>query len=81
MEDIIGVHIGPWRKFHDSQTKSALPSSISQEYSELVEAVKGSRYFEPDASKACVLIPYLDTLRQGQVEAKTMSLMLNSLPE
>ena len=80
MEDIIGVHIEPWSEFHGPQTPSVFTPSISQEYSELVEAVRNSRYYVHDPSKACVFIPNVDTLRRGLVDAKTMSVMLNSLP-
>ena len=81
-EDIIGVSIGTWREFRAPQTPSSsvLPPSVSQEYAELVEAVQRSRYHTYDLSKACVFIPFVDTLRQGVVDNNSMSVMLNSLP-
>ena len=80
-EDIIGVHIGAWQEFHHSaRDHSILTPLISSEYAELVKAVRGSKYNVHDPSRACVFIPYVDTLRQGLFEPKLMSEILNSLP-
>lgn len=80
-EDRIGVHVGEWCEFHTSQPPHTLSPKPSVEYAELVEAVKGSRYYMADPSSACIFIPPLDTLSQRHVEVATMSVLLNSLPE
>lgn len=81
MTDIIGVHVGEWREFRRQETPSVLRPEVSQEYEELLEAVRGSRYYESDPTQACVFIPSVDMLRQETVNAKVMEMVLNSLPE
>ena len=80
-EDRIGVHVGGWYEFHAPQTSSVLSPKVSLEYAELLEAVKGSHYYASDPANACIFIPPLDTLGQGEVKASTMSMLLNSLPQ
>lgn len=79
LEDIIGVHVGDWYDFGVPQSLAAA-SKISLEYAELVEAVKGSRYYVADPSRACIFVPPVDTLSQSLVEVDMMSVLLNSLP-
>ena len=80
-EDIIGVNIATWREFRAPQNPSSvLTPLVSWEYEELVEAIRRSRYYTSDPSKACVFVPFVDTLRQGAVDNNTMSMILNSLP-
>ncbi len=83
VQDVLRVHVGGWSKFHNpqQQTTGVVSPDISIEYAQLIESVKGSRYYEPDPGVACVFIPSLDTLSQTSVEHKTMSTLLNSLPE
>ena len=81
MEDTIGVYIGGWYEFHDPQTPSVVTPAVSLEYAELVAVVKGSRYHAMDPAHACMFIPPLDTLSQGQLGVIAMSTFLNSLPQ
>lgn len=80
LEDILGVYIGESYDFVAPRTHTISPS-MSVEYAELIAAVKGSRYYVSDPSKACVFIPAVDTLSQSAVRVRTMSVLLNSLPE
>lgn len=78
VEDVIGVHVGEWCQFQGPQTPSVVTPGVSLEYEELVEVVKGSKYYASDPSSACIFIPPLDTLGQSSVGVDAM---LNSLPQ
>lgn len=80
VEDVLGVYIGEKYDFVAPHAPTISPT-LSVEYSELIEAVKGSRYYVSDPSKACVFIPAVDTLSQSSLRANTMSVLLNSLLE
>lgn len=83
-EDHIKVHVGGPYSFlppFASSLPIPLTPEFSVEYTELIEAVKGSRYHQADPSKACVFIPPLDTLNQHKMNASVASTLLNSLPK
>lgn len=80
-EDVLGVHIGGPYDFHPSPGSHSLTPDISQEYAEMIRAVKSSRYHVTDPSAACVFIPPLDTLAQERLDVGTVSTLLNTLPE
>ncbi len=77
-DEHIGVYVYDHFEYVSSQT-SFVPE-ISDEYSELLSAIKKSRYYEPDIDKACVFIPSLDTLSQAKMDVQLISIILNSQP-
>ncbi|CAB3371155.1 Hypothetical predicted protein [Cloeon dipterum] len=72
------VYIYPPRRFLDSE---GIPISAqpSQEYYDLLDAIFKSKYYEPDPSKACILIPSIDTLNQNRFRPLETSVALSSL--
>ena len=79
--DRIGVYVYPDMEFSFEDTDEKISSFRSVEYRELIEAVKNSRYYQQNFSKACVFIPSFDTLSQDLVDVEIVSLMLHSLPQ
>ncbi len=78
LDEHIGVYIYDHFEYVSSQT-SFVPE-ISDEYSEILSAIKKSRYYEPDIDKACVFVPSLDTLSQSKMDIQLVSIILNSQP-
>lgn len=78
--DKIEVYVYPEAQFIMGEAKNEISLFLSVEYQELVEAVKNSRYYQANASKACVFIPPVDTMSQDSVDTGDMSLVLHSLP-
>ena len=80
--DQIGVYVYPEAEFVTADdTDEKIASSVTIEYRELIAAVKSSRYYQENASLACVFIPSIDTLSQDLVNVDVVSLMLHTLPE
>ena len=78
--DQIGVFVYPESVFVLEDTREiSLFSSV--EHRGLLDAVKSSRYYQRNASRACVLVPAVDTLSQDVVNVGDMSLVLHSLPQ
>ena len=82
INDLIGVYVYPDIEFitEESGENKRVSSVLSVEYRELISAVKESSYYQPNASKACVLIPSIDTLSQDVVDIELVSRMLHGLP-
>ena len=78
--DLIGVYIYPNIEFITDNPKEKISSVLSIEYRELISAVKESQYYQPNASRACVFIPSIDTLSQDAVNIGLVSRMLHGLP-
>ena len=76
----MGVFVYPEAEFVVEETGDTIPLFSSVEYRELIEAVRNSRYYVEEVSKACVFVPAVDTLTQDMVEVGDMSLVLHSLP-
>ena len=80
-EDILGVYIGGPYEFYGPLSSHPQTPDVSQEYAEVVQAVQNSRYHTADPSAACIIISPLDTLAQERLDVRTMSILLNTLPE
>ena len=79
-EDQIRVYVHDTYEFHSGVTLETHVPEVSREYAEILDAVRGSRYYEKNISEACVVIPSVDTLNQKQQDVELVSLLLNSLP-
>ncbi|KAH7939737.1 hypothetical protein HPB52_016743 [Rhipicephalus sanguineus] len=77
--DQVTVYVYPIFNYVDEHGKE-LSHQASREFMELLEAVQQSRFYTPDPSKACLLIPSLDTLNQEGLNLNAISQILNSLP-
>ena len=75
------MYVYPEIEFTDEETNQRYSPSVSLEYKELLSAVKGSPYYEENASRACVFVTALDTLNQDKVNVGLVSAMLRSLPQ
>ncbi|KAL5499438.1 hypothetical protein EMCRGX_G010854 [Ephydatia muelleri] len=73
----VGVYVSPPYSFLDEETRTTFIPEVSLEYTELLDAIRASPYYEPDLAKACVTVPRIDTLNG---DAKDVNIMLNSLP-
>ena len=80
VHDKIGVYVYPTFEFVSNQTQKSYIPKFSDEYSQLLDAIKRSPYYQHDASKACVLIPSIDMLSQSNLDLMLTSTLLNSLP-
>ena len=80
VNDMIGVYVYPNFEFVHNQTQESYQPKFSDEYLQLLDAVKRSPYYQRDASKACVLIPSIDMLSQSNLDLMLTSALLNSLP-
>ncbi len=80
-EDKLGVYISDSYDFQDPTNSISLSLNVSKEYTELLEAVRTSRYHVPHPSKACVFIPPIDTLAQQNLDVNAVSAILNTLPQ
>jgi len=81
IRDKIGVHVHPKFEFVSNRTERSYKPEHSDEYSQLLSAVRRSPYYQHNASKACVFIPPIDTLSQSKLDLGLTSTLLNSLPE
>ena len=81
INDKINVYVYPEFEFTVDATKEKIASVMSVEYQELIAAVKSSRYYQPNASKACVFVSSVDTLSQDRVNIEVVSKMLHALPK
>ena len=79
--DKIGVYVYPNIEFVEDETSERFSSVFSIEYRELVAAVKSSRYYQPNVSRACVYVMPIDTLSQDLLNVELVSLMLHALPQ
>lgn len=72
IKDMIKVHT-----YHSDSLQIDLP--LSEEYRELIDTIKGSRYYEPHPQEACLFVPYFDTLNQRLIDVTLTSHMLSNL--
>ncbi|KAK3925740.1 Exostosin-2 [Frankliniella fusca] len=73
------VYIYPIQKFVDGQG-IPIGGMISQEMYSILETILESRYYTPNPSQACILVPSIDTLNQNRFRPKQTSQALRSLP-
>ena len=57
--------MGDWYDFSSPITSTALSPPLSTEYSDMIRAVKESRYYVSDPSQACVFIPAVGYFETG----------------
>lgn len=79
-EDVLGVHVRDTYDFYDPSNSVSLSLNISKAYTELLDAVKKSRFYVSNPASACVFIPPVDTLAQQNLDLNLTSTVLNTLP-
>lgn len=72
------VYVYPLQKFVDEHG-IPIGGMMSQEMYSILEAILESRYYTPDPSQACILVPSIDTLNQNRFRPKQTSQALKSL--
>ncbi|KAJ1532048.1 hypothetical protein ONE63_000679 [Megalurothrips usitatus] len=75
----IQVYIYPLQKFVDEHG-IPIGGMMSQEMFSILETILESRYYTPDPSQACVLVPSIDLLNQNRFRPQQTSQALKSLP-
>ena len=80
-EEKIRVYVHQPVEFVSSRSSQTYTPESSREYEELLSAIRASRYHESNMSRACMFVPSVDTLNQGNFEVKLTSVLLNSLPK
>lgn len=73
------MYVYPLQKFVDEHG-IPIGGMMSQEMYSILEAILESRYYTPDPSQACILVPSIDTLNQNRFRPKQTSQALKSLP-
>ncbi len=76
----IGVNVYEHYQYINTKSSHTFVPDISDEYFELLAAVKKSRYYEPDEEKACVFVSSLDTLSQNKMDVELVSAILHNQP-
>lgn len=80
-EKRIGVNVYEHFQYVSSSSSQTFVPETSDEYFELLSAIKKSRYYEPDEEKACVFVPALDTLSQNKMNnLELVSAILDNQP-
>lgn len=54
-------------------------SKISREFYDMLEVIRGSKYYTTNPDDACILVPSIDTLNQYSFDSKHVSRALHSL--
>lgn len=80
MKERIGVFIHHQYEYVNTTPSLKFTPTISEEYSKLLQAVRNSPFYQPDITKACVIIPSIDTLNQNSMDVTLTTALLNSLP-
>lgn len=81
IEDRISVYIYPEHNYRFTDKEEIVHRiKPSREYLEILATIQSSEYYEPSPSKACVMIPSIDTLSQQRINCTLVSLMLQTLP-
>lgn len=62
-----------------SDWSQSLLSEPSDEYLELIETIKASRYYEPHPQEACVFVSPMDTLNGRLINNGLITLLFNNL--
>lgn len=78
----LSIYIYPLIDYHDAEHPNA-PSSLSilsREFFELLKIIAESPYYTTDPTKACLLMPSIDTLNLKRIDPATVSKALASLP-
>ena len=74
----ISVYVYPPARYVDEAgAPHELP--ISQEFASILQTIVDSRFYTPDASSACLLVPSIDLLNQNTVRPHVASQILASL--
>lgn len=75
---LISVYVYPFTNFLDEN--GTVNKAMSQEFYELLTAIKRSKYYTADLGKACIIVPSVDTLNQKGMDIKGYARILASLP-
>lgn len=75
----IQVYVYPYQR-HVDESGIPIGGMMSKEMYSILETILGSRYYTPDPTQACFLVPSIDTLNQNRFRPRPTSQALKSLP-
>lgn len=82
-QERVSVYVYPQLHYQFTESPGTEPvlydPPVSWEYEELLKAVTESPYYEPNGTKACVLLPSLDLLNERMVNTSIHSGILQAL--
>ena len=77
----ISVYVYPIGRFVDSEDNTnVINRPPSKEFREIALAIRQSDFYTDDISKACVIVPAVDTLNQNGLDLQAIGRILASLP-
>ena len=76
---LISVYVYPNNRFLDEDGQ-VVNKEMSQEFYELISAVVKSQYYTSDLSRACIIVPLIDTLNQNGQNLNGIARILGNLP-
>lgn len=77
---LISVYVYPFNEFIDEEGNRIHLKPVSQQFYELITAIKRSSYYTNDRKSACVVVPSIDLLNQNGLDLTSVQNMLLSLP-
>ena len=80
--DRVTVYVYPKMQYKftfSSNNTLAYDPPLSWEYEEVVNTIINSEYYEPNASRACLFVPYLDLLNQRTINTSLTSAIFQKL--
>ena len=78
--NLLSVYVYPLSQYKDEKGRLLEMRGISDEFYDLLLAIKNSNYYTQDRSKACIIIPSIDTLNQNGLDLKQTARILSGLP-
>lgn len=73
------VYVYPMAKHVDVEG-TPIGEKMSKEYSSMLSAIMGSKYYTRNPEEACLFVPSIDTLNQNRLQVKKISQALALLP-
>lgn len=78
--NLLSVYIFPLSHYKNEKGGTMKVRDISEEFCDLLRAIKNSNYYTSDINKACIIVPSIDTLNQNGLNLHQTAKILGSLP-
>lgn len=77
---LLSVYVYPLSHYKDERGKTIEVRDISEEFYDLLLAIKNSNYYTSDRNKACIIVPSIDTLNQNGLHLEQTARILSNQP-